>query len=399
MDDGAADRAYWVDTLDRIVRPVWTALSQRKLVATMPVEVRPGSTDDRRPMTYLEALGRSLAGAAPWLELGPDSGPEGRRRRQLITLARDAVAAAVDPQSPDRMDFTGTAQALVDAAFLAHALLRSPTQLWGGLDAGVQRNLVAALASSRRQAPGLNNWLLFAAAVEAFLFKAGQPWQAEPVDRALSHCMDWYLGDGVYGDGPALHVDYYNSFVVQPMLVDVVDAVGGQRPAWAALREPVLKRARRFAAIQERLISPGGTFPGVGRSLSYRFGAFQLLAQMALRRQLPDETSPAQVRPALTAVVRRMIEAPGTFDDKGYLTIGFCGHQPNLAEPYVSTGSLYLCATGLLPLGLPATDEFWTCHPQDWTSKRLWAGQDVSADRAMEPTPMSGPTSAPAAGR
>ncbi len=211
--------------------------------------------------------------------------------------------------------------------------------------------------------------------------------------------MKWYLGDGVYGDGPEFHCDYYNGFVTQPMLIDVIETVGRHRPEWAALRDPVLRRARRYAAIQERLISPEGTFPGVGRSLTYRFGAFQLLAQMALRRDLPPELSPAQVRPALAAVIRRMIEAPGTFDAAGYLTIGFCGHQPNLAEPYVSTGSLYLCTAGLLPLGLPATDEFWTCHPEDWTAKRLWSGQDVSPDHALGPTPTAAaapPSSGPA---
>ncbi len=394
--DGSADRAYWVDTLDRIVRPVWSAAARRRLVATMPVEVHPGATDDRRPMAYLEAVARSLAGAAPWLELGPDSTAEGDRRRELIGLARDAIAAIADPQSPDRADFSGTPQALVDSAFLAHALLRAPRQLWHALEEPVRRNVIAGLRASRRQVPVATNWLLFSGLVEAFLFAAGEAWLPDPVDRAFRRHMDWYAGDGVYGDGPEFHADYYNSFVIQPMLIDLVEAVGPQRPAWAALREPILARARRFAAIQERLISPEGTFPGVGRSLTYRFGAFQLLAQMALRRDLPHQLSPAQVRPALTAVVRRMADAPGTFDGRGFLTIGFCGHQPNLAEPYISTGSRYLCTTGLLPLGLPATDEFWTCGPEDWTAKRLWSGQDVSPDHALTGAgapPSSGPAS------
>jgi hypothetical protein len=78
-----------------------------------------------------------------------------------------------------------------------------------------------------------------------------------------------------------------------------------------------------------------------------------------------------------------MIQAPGTFDANGFLQIGFCGHQPNIAETYISTGSLYLCTTGLLPLGLPASDEFWTCDPADYSAQRVWSGKDVSADHAM----------------
>jgi hypothetical protein len=104
---------------------------------------------------------------------------------------------------------------------------------------------------------------------------------------------------------------------------------------------------------------------------------------MSLRRQLPEKLAPAQVRPALTAVIRRMIEAPGTFDDHGWLTVGFCGHQPAIAERYISTGSLYLCATAFLPLGLPASDPFWSDPPQLWTSQKAWSGKDLPSDHAL----------------
>jgi hypothetical protein len=142
------------------------------------------------------------------------------------------------------------------------------------------------------------------------------------------------------------------------------------------------QRARRYAAIQERLIAPDGSFPPIGRSIAYRCGAFHALAQAALRRALPDGVSPAQVRAALTAVIRRSLDAPGTFDADGWLQIGFCGHQPGVGETYISTGSLYLCSVGLLPLGLPVTDEFWSAPRQPWTSAKAWAGQSFAIDHA-----------------
>jgi hypothetical protein len=37
------------------------------------------------------------------------------------------------------------------------------------------------------------------------------------------------------------------------------------------------ERAKRYAAVQERMIGPDGTFPPIGRSLAYRCGAFHLL--------------------------------------------------------------------------------------------------------------------------
>ena len=133
----------------------------------------------------------------------------------------------------------------------------------------------------------------------------------------------------------------------------------------------------------ERLIAPDGSFPAIGRSLAYRFGAMQVLAQIALRRTLPEGVTPAQTRAALTACIRRSIEAPGTFDKEGWLTIGFCGHQPGVGERYISTGSLYLCSVGLLPLGLPASDPFWAAAAEPWTSVRAWGGKEFPIDHAL----------------
>ena len=145
----------------------------------------------------------------------------------------------------------------------------------------------------------------------------------------------------------------------------------------------MLSRARRYAAIQERLISPEGTFPPVGRSLAYRIGAFQLLGQIALMKELPPPVKPAQVRCALTAVINRQMNAPGTFDGAGWLRIGFAGRQPDIGENYISTGSLYLCSAGFLPLGLPPEDEFWSGPAIPWTSKLIWSGENAAADHAL----------------
>lgn len=378
-----SDRDYWVATLHRIAEPVLTALSERKLRATMPVEASHHNEADRRKYTYLEALGRLLTGMAPWLESGPVDGAEGDLRRRYADLARASIRSAVDPASPDYMNFTHGSQPVVDAAFLAQAVLRSPSELWKKLDPAAQSNLVKALRATRVIQPGFNNWLLFSAIIEACLCRLGEDWDKMRVDYAIRQHEEWYKGDGLYGDGPSLHWDYYNSFVIQPMLLEVLGAVSGVARSWDAFREPTLQRARRYAAIQERLISPEGTFPAIGRSLAYRFGAFHLLALMALRKQLPEPVAPEQVRCALTAVIRRMIEAPGTFDAHGWLTVGFCGHQPSIGESYISTGSLYLCSAGLLPLGLPREDPFWSGAPTKWTSQKIYGGEDVPADHAI----------------
>jgi hypothetical protein len=377
------DRKYWLDVLIRIASPVLEALSKGELKQLMPVECKPGMEANRRQVTYLEAFARLMTGMSPWLELGVDGTEEGLLREKYILLARKSIKMAVDPKSPDFMNFTEGGQPLVDAAFLAHAILRAPNILWNQLDTATKQQLVAAMKSSRTITPGYNNWLLFSAMVEAFLLFAGEQHDEMRVDLSIKKHMEWYKGDGLYGDGPDFHWDYYNSFVIQPMLVDVLQELMKHSNKYEATYKTVLTRAARYAQIQERLISPEGSFPAIGRSLPYRFGAFHLLAQMTLQHHLPEALKPAQVRSALSAVIKRMMEAPGVFDSKGWLTIGFYGHQPNIGESYISTGSLYLCSVGLLPLGLPASDPFWADAPMDWTSKQIWEGKDFPADHAI----------------
>ena len=363
---GNDDRAYWISVLRRLAEPVLTRLSR------MPVEQARGA--NREQVTRLEALGRLVAGIAPWLELGDDD---------LAARARTAIGAAVDPAAPDALNFTRDRQPLVDAAFLAQGILRAPHALRERFEPAARRHLIAALESTRTITAGFNNWLLFSATVEACLKALGADWDRTRVDYAVRQHEQWYKGDGAYGDGPDFHWDYYNSFVIHPMLVDVLDVCGDESPAWREMAGRERERAKRYAAVQERIIAPDGSFPAIGRSIAYRCGAFHLLAQAALRHALPDGVSPAQVRGALTSVIRRTLDAPDTFDADGWLRIGLCGHQPGIGETYISTGSLYLCSVALLPLGLPASDAFWSAPPQPWTSLKAWSGQPFPIDHAV----------------
>jgi hypothetical protein len=376
-----ADRDVWISLLRRVADPVLENLAAGTLKSRMPVEQAQGA--DRAPVTHLEALGRLIAGIAPWLELPADASPEGRLRTDYADLARRAIARAVDPSSADFMNFTRGGQPLVDAAFLAQGLLRAPRALREGLDGATKQHLIAALESTRPIQPGFNNWLLFSATVEAALAKLDATWDRMRVDYALRQHDEWYKGDGAYGDGPSFHWDYYNSFVIQPMLLDVLDVFQGENAAWKELAPKAEERARRYAAIQERFIGPEGTYPPIGRSLAYRCGAFHLLASMALRRLLLREITPPQVRGALTAVIRKTLEAPMTFDASGWLQIGFCGHQPGVGETYISTGSLYLCSVAFLPLGLEASDPFWSAPAEPWTQARAFGGQAFPIDHAI----------------
>lgn len=376
------NRAYWVSVLTKISDPVLTNLAGEKLRATMPIESK---EPKRKEVAHLEAFGRTLVGIAPWLELGVDATPEGKLREKYILLTRKAITNAVNPNSPDFLNFNkNSAQPLVDAAFMANGLLHGFNQLWLPLDSITKVNVIKALQSTRVIKAGNNNWLLFSAMVETFMIKAGAQYNAKTIEYALKKHAEWYKGDGAYGDGPEFHWDYYNSFVIQPMMLTITKVLKENKQDTILSYKKVVERAQRFAAVQERLISPEGTYPPIGRSLVYRFGAFQHLSQVALYKELPKDITPAQVRSAMSAVIHRLMIAPELFDKNGWLRIGLYGSQPDLAEGYITTGSVYLCTSGLVALGLPASDPFWTLPGEDWTSVKIWKGKNIAADHALK---------------
>lgn len=143
------------------------------------------------------------------------------------------------------------------------------------------------------------------------------------------------------------------------------------------------KRHGRLAEQLERMISPEGSYPIIGRSIAYRLGSFHALADAALLHLLPAEINPAQVRCALTAVMIRQFKQPHTFDANGWLRVGYAGSQINMGEEYINTGSIYLCMSAFLALGLPETDAFWANPSVDWTALKAWHGVDVGSDHAI----------------
>lgn len=370
----------WVAHVKKTAGPLLSALSERRLKQVFPVECKAGQEESRRQCTYLEALGRTLCGIGPWLESGAPSADQAQYR----ALAREALRAGVDPASPDAFPFGSVPQTLVDAAFLGLGILRAPQQLNALLPDATRGWLIDGLKKTRAITPPETNWLLFSAIVEATLAELGSDWDKAPVAHAFERHHEWYVGDGVYGDGPLYHADYYDSFVIHPFLRGVLDSRAGSVGVGAALRALEPPRATRYAAIQERMIGRDGTWPVVGRSIAYRCGAFHHLADVALRRQLPAELAPAQVRCALTAAIEASLGASGTYDANGWLRIGLAGHQPQLGEIYISTGSLYLCLEAFLPLGLSAQDPFWKDADTAWTAKRVWSGGDLASDHALD---------------
>ena len=400
------DREVWVDIMYQMAEPVLKNMAEGKLQQNMTVEnggleLSPTWDNRDKKVSYMEAFARLMAGLAPWLSLPDDDTDEGLKRKQLREWALKAYANAVDPQSPDYLGWKSGGQTLVDAAYLVESLYRGYDALWMPLDSVTKQRYIKEIQGLRRYDPPYTNWVLFVGMEEAFLMYVGASYDAYRIKMAVSKAEEWYIGDGLYSDGPSFAFDYYNAFVIQPMYTEILEMVAAKKPNDTYLVRShgdkdnkrngaknrvneVRKRMQKYAVILERFISPEGTYPVVGRSIPYRMAVFQPLAQLAWRKQLPKELSNGQVRAGITAVAKNMFEKANNFNKQGFLTIGFVGNHPNVADWYTNNGSLYMTSLAFLPLGLPADDPFWTDPAEKWTSKKAWDGDDFPKDHKWD---------------
>ena len=377
---GAADRAFMLGLLEKMALPVLERMAQGRLKREWTPTVSPTWDNRDLNVAYMEAFSRLIDGIAPWLALPDSDDAEGRLRRRVRDLAVQSYVNSVDPRSPDLLGWEAGAQSLVDSAFFTSALLRAPDALWAPLDAATKQRIVEAIKGQRRISPPYQNWLLFASTNEAFLLSIGEQWDPMRVGMTVKlFANDWYAGDGWYKDGEAFHFDYYNSYVIHPMLVQVLEVLSKRNASINGMRlKPEFDRARkrmqRYGEHLERMIGPDGAYAAIGRSLTYRTAAHQVLGLLAWRGWLPETLPVAQVRAGTVAAARRIFADPSNFDERGFLTIGFTKRQPTLGDSYSNAGSMYIASEGLLALGLPASDPYWTLAPQPWTMRRAYSG-------------------------
>ena len=374
VEEPPSDRQQWADLCYKIAQPILENMSKGELQKNMQLELSPTWDGRDKRVAYMEAFGRLMAGISPWLSLPADNTAEGQQRRQ-------AYKNAVDPQSPDYLLWEGPTQILVDAAYIAESFLRAPDATWKLLDEVTRQRYIQCFKGLRIIRPAYNNWLLFRAMTEAFLLSIGEEADRFALTVAVNKLNEWYLSDGWYSDGPEFALDYYNSYVIHPMYVEILEVCKAKKFLTPVSTVLAICRMQRFNVFIERLISPEGTYPAFGRSVIYRMGAFQTLALASWKYGLPEGLSNGQVRSALSTVMRNMFSIEGNFDDKNFLRLGFAGHQPELANYYTNNGSLYMTALVFMPLALPVTHPFWSDQAAEWTSQKAWSGKPFPIDR------------------
>ena len=384
------DRQYWCQEAYKMAQPVLENMAKGELQKNMQTEFSPSFDNRNRKVVYMETFGRLMAGIAPWLAQAPSGDVGEESEAQMVQQLREWALASyknsVDPESPDYLCWGVSGQNLVDAAYIAESFVRAYDALWMPLDDVTKQRYITEFKKLRSIEPPYTNWFLFSAIIESFIAKAAglREYDDFRVMTTIRKVEEWYVGDGWYADGPVFAFDYYSSYVFHAMyletLQNMIDAKANTRLEYKKYYDRALKRAQKFSIILERFISPEGTFPVIGRSTPYRMAAMQPLALMAWKQTLPQELSNGQVRAALTAVMHRMYDQQQNYNEGGFLTIGFCGHQPETADWYTNNGSLYMTSLSLMPLGLPADHDFWACPAEPWTQVKAWGGMPFPKD-------------------
>lgn len=373
---GVQDREYTIRMLQQIADPVLNSLSRNQLKKSLPRRTWE-TRESNFHTTYLQAFGRTLSGMAPWLALGEDQTEEGLLRKKYADLALQCLIIASDPNSPDFLFDKPTQEIIVHTAYIAYPLLIAPQQLWDPLTEEQRTNIINVLKLHRDFIPNESNWLLFPSIIESAIWTFTGECSIKTIEYAVNKHMEWYVGDGTYGDGAEFHWDYYNSYVIHPLLIETIRVCKEKNHPLGNLLDKVKARGHRYAEILEHLISPEGTFPVMGRSSVYRIAYFQQIGYMGMRYGLTDTLEPGATRAALTTAIKRMMEAPGTFDEKGWLHAGIVGKQEDARDNYNYTGALYMCTMGLTHLGIPADSPFWTAPVEKWFQQRIWSGEDI----------------------
>ena len=376
------DRIFWVSTLRKITFPVLSNLAKGSLKKKMPYE---SNSLEGEKFACLEAFARVFNGISSWLELGPDSSEEGQIREEYIKLTLKAISNAVNPNSNDYIFIVQPKQSLVDVALFAQGLLRAKNQIWLNLPMDIQARIIRELKNTRTIAPYENHWLLYTAMIEAALLEFTGECDKERLTYGIHKFRDeFYMGDGVYSDGKSHEAGSINSLFIHPMLNDILAVMRKYGLSEGELLDVQLMRSSRLSSQLERYISPEGTYPLIGKYLTYRCGVFHLLSQAALLKILPRNVNPAQVRSALTKVLVNQFKDNQNFNSEGWLIVGLNGSQLELAEDNVTTGSLYLCCAVFLALGLTQNEIFWTGPSSEWSSLKARNMHKLQKDQSID---------------
>jgi hypothetical protein len=309
----------------------------------------------------LECFARIFAGSSPWLSKNTES----KECTKIMGLFRQLCNASLS-------SLYNLKQSAVECANICYGLLISKHVLWNMLNTQEQESFIQILLKVRRLITPWHiecNWCLFFCIIDAFLFSVSsyKYFDSIFVYTTIKNVESWYVGDGFYKDGNrGFTMDYYNSYVIHPLYIEILKVCDPEKVSEA------YKRCIRFTEFLERIVFADGSFPPLGRSITYRLGAFHALSYCILNESISELHSYQSLQRLLQKLMLRMITS-SIFDEKGLLHLGFTGLQETLADSYSNWGSMYFITLFFIVLGLPDDHTFWIDSEELFTQELAWA--------------------------
>ncbi len=385
-------RKKWLSLLLQIVNPVIYGFVNKNIKSIFPIHFSAHlpKDDKRRNQTeivFIELFCRTLLGISILFQ-----NEEFIMKDHLQVLFQNTIFM-INHTFSGYLDFYHSSidhQLIVEMANCALSFIRSP-YLWNSLQPLIKNNILNVMYYSiTKFKPHMNNWLLFEALIEIFLYKNQK---IKVLNKPLLNVRvieSYYIGDSWYKDGTIFHMDFYNSYVILPFLITIYQELyllnyQNNGILFKNLYQKTLLKIQRQSEFLERLIGSDGSFPIFGRSAVYRTAVFHTLVTTIYILGLPNTLSYGQVRAGLNAVIENMFqnEKIKIVDKHGFLTFGFSGFQPEMADEYSNSGSIYFALLIFMPLGLDENRIFWNSNEEDWSQKKLYNGNGINRDKSI----------------
>jgi hypothetical protein len=284
--------------------------------------------------SHAECISRICCGVARWVET---EGPNFEHSKKIRLL----IDNLTNPNSKDFANYQEKHHNLVSGAFLVLGLLRAPFSLWEPLSGNTKNNILNNLIYTYKFDPHNNNWMLFKAIIELFLYKHKRVNHLDFTFKTLHQFENWYIGNGYYTDGPEHTNDYYNSIVIHPFILQITKTLEELNINNPPIKYNIaLERAKLHFRDIEKVIDKDGNYPLIGRSLSYGSGVFHLLADMLATNDIPDNVNQEILLEKLLNVLKTT-HPKIIFDKQGWIKRDKNIMGIKEIESYIDIGSLY----------------------------------------------------------
>lgn len=359
------ERQQWVISLYKIVYPVLNRMSEGSMLEDMSTEQHIveqfGNVESYR-MRCFETL---VAGLSPWLALAPENTVEGQMRSELQELMVKSLANVV--HSSNSHSIARGESIIISAAYTAQGFLRARNALWEQLDATTKRSYISDFKTLCKIEWNNEKLLPFEAVIQAFLMEVGAP-----VDTIYCQCIverlhRMYAIDNQCNISERREADDISLCESYPMVLDALKIMSRHKIANRCadvenIEKKITEKCHIYASqLSQQLLSNDITPMANNPNLS-SLTALQTYAYFVLHRMLPDSADIREIRSALTATYNRLYNNPSLFGEKGFLSESSTDVQTNQIKRSNSADCAYSTIFNLLPLGLPADDNFWSAQ-------------------------------------